>query len=98
MGMSSFLSLRHSTSQNVAVGAASATVTNAFGSQTYCVRISTTGACHFRIVEAAGGTALATDPLLPTNWVDYITVSPGQKIAVIQDGTSTGNLNVTEMV
>ena len=41
-------------------------------------------------------TAAATDPLMPANWVDYFTVNPGQKIAVLQAGTA-GTLSVTEM-
>lgn len=86
---------RPGASQDITTGAASATLTNAFGAQTYQVRLSCTVACRFRLVEAAGGTAVATDTLLPPNWVEYINVSPGQKIAAIQE-TAAGKLNITE--
>jgi hypothetical protein len=33
---------------------------------------------------------------MPADWVDYITVTPGQKIAVLQAGTA-GLLSVTEI-
>lgn len=87
---------RAGTSQDITTGAASATLTTALGSQTYQVRLSATAACRFRVVEAAGGTAVATDTLLPANWVEYITVTPGQKIAAIQE-SAAGKLNVTEV-
>lgn len=95
----SFLEKQHSSrlgaAQNVAIGAASA-ASSAFGSQTRQIRVATTGACHFRVGDGTP-TAVATDSLLPTGVVDYITVGPGQKLAVIQDGASTGNINITEM-
>lgn len=87
---------RPGVSQDIATGAASVTLTNPFGPQTYQVRLSCTVACRFRVVEAAGGTAVAADTLLPPNWVEYIIVSPGQKIAAIQE-TAIGKLNITEM-
>ena len=83
-------------SQDLATGAASATLATAFGPTTYQVRLSTTAACRFRVVEGGGGTALATDTLLPANWVEYIIVAPGQKIAAIQEAAA-GKLNVTEV-
>lgn len=89
-------SSRPGTTQTITTGAASATLTNPFGNETFQVRLSTTAACHYRVVEAAGGTAVAGDALLPANWVEYITVTPGQKIAAIQD-TAAGVLTVTEM-
>jgi hypothetical protein len=89
-------SSRPGTSQDITTGAASATLTNAFGNETYAVRLSATAAVRYRVVEAAGGTAVATDTLLPANWVEVITVTPGQKIAAIQEAAA-GKLNVTEM-
>lgn len=90
------ISCRPGTSQDITTSGTSATLTNPFGPQTYQVRLSATTATRYRIVEAAGGTAVATDTLLPTNWVEVITVNPGQKIAAIQD-SAPGKLNVTEM-
>jgi hypothetical protein len=87
---------RQGVSQEITTGAASATVTNPFGNETYHIRIATTAACRFRVVESTGGTAVATDTLLPANWVEYINVTPGQKIAAIQE-SAAGKLNITEM-
>ena len=89
-------SSRPGTSQDITTGATSATLTNAFGAETFQVRLSATAACRYRVVEAAGGTAVAADTLLPANVVEYVTVTPGQKIAAIQE-TAAGKLNVTEM-
>lgn len=87
---------RPGASQDITTGASSASST-AFGPETYQVRLSAkTSAVRYRVVENAGGTAVATDTLLPVNWVEYITVTPGQKIAAIQD-SAAGALNVTEM-
>jgi|SRR5215475_1910389 len=88
-------SSRQGASQNVAIGAASAAST-ALSAETFQIRIAATGNCHFRVGDGAP-TALATDSYLPSGVVEYITVTPGQKIAVIQDGAATGNLSVTEM-
>lgn len=94
---------RQGASQAVAYTATSATVTNAFGSQTYLIRVASSSACHFRVVEAAGGAATTTDTFLPANTIDYIVVSPGQKISAIRASTgglitaTDGTLNVTEM-
>ena len=82
-------------SQDVPFTGTSAASTS-FGVETYQVRLSSTAACRFRVVEAAGGTAVATDVLIPPNWIEYICVTPGQKIAVIQN-VGAGSLNITEM-
>ncbi len=101
---SNAISLRPAAVQTVAATAASTTVTNAFGSQTYCIRIAADTPVNFKVVEAAGATAATTDTYLPANWVDYITVTPGQKISVIRASTdglitaTSGTLFVTEMV
>lgn len=87
---------RPGASQDITTGAASATLATAFGVETFQVRLSATAAVRYRVVEATGGTALATDALLPANWVEYVIVTPGQKIAAIQD-SAAGKLNVTEM-
>ncbi|MDE5451324.1 hypothetical protein GWE18_00340 [Bradyrhizobium sp. CSA112] len=89
-------SSRPGTSQDITTGAASATLANPFGSETFQVRLCTTTTCRYRVVEAAGGTAVATDTLLHPDQLEYITVTPGQKIAAIQE-TAAGKLNVTEM-
>lgn len=78
-------------------------VTNPFGAQTYQIKIVSNSACHYHVYET-GGTAAATvaDPYLPANWVEYITVTPGQKISAIKAATgglvtaTAGTLWVTE--
>lgn len=83
---------------------ATVAITNAFGSQTYQIRLAADSACHFHIYEA-GGTATATtaDPFLPANWIETITVTPGQKISAIKAATNglvtgtAGTLWVTEL-
>jgi hypothetical protein len=95
---------RTSTTQTVAYTGTSATCTNAFGAQTYQVRLASSSACNYKIVEAAGGAATAADVFLPNNWVEYITVTPGQKISAIQASTNglvtatAGTLYVTELI
>lgn len=81
--------------QNVTVGASS-TQSTAFGAQTYAVQISSTGSCHIEVGTAPTATATSmlvksTDPPM------QIRVAPGEKIAVIQDGASTGNCNIAEL-
>lgn len=97
------IAARPGVTQTVAYTGTSATSANPFGAQTYCLRLSANSACHFKIVEAAGGAAAATDTFLPANVVDYVIVNPGQKISVIQSPTgglvtaTAGTLNITEM-
>lgn len=88
---------RLGTSQSLAVTTASANVTNAFGAQTFAVRVavSGTGNTHYRIGDGSQ-TAVTSDPFLPTSWVDYVIVSPGQKIAAIAE-SGTATLTVTEL-
>lgn len=102
MSFASIAAMRPGVTQALAFTATSAT-TNAFGSQTYCVRLSANAACHFRVVEASGGTATTSDVFLPANWVDYVIVGPGQKIAAVRAATdglvtaTSGTLNITEL-
>jgi len=68
----------------------------AFGSQTYSIRIAAGDQpAYFKIGDGTP-TATASDALLPAGSVDYLTVSPGQKIAVLQAGTA-GSLSVSEL-
>lgn len=67
---------------NVSVATTStAAASSAFGSQTYQIRIAAPAACFFKVGDGTP-TAAATDALLPSTWVDVITVSPGQKVSV----------------
>jgi hypothetical protein len=81
--------------QTVAVGAASAAVTNAFAAHTTILRVVSTTACHIRI-GAGTPTATTSDAYLPANLPEYFEVAPGERIAVIQNAAG-GTLHATEM-
>jgi hypothetical protein len=81
---------------------ASVAITNAFGPETYQLRLVADSACCYRIGDGAQ-TATTADPFLPANTIEYVIVSPGQRIAAIKaatDGVVTatiGTLWVTEL-
>lgn len=80
------------TGQTLAIGAASVAST-AIPVGTFYVRLSSTGNCHVQVGTAP--TAVSTDMLVKASDPPaFIRVQPGEKIAVIQDGASTGNLNL----
>lgn len=95
-------SARYGVTQTIAYDG-SVGATNAFGSQTYQVRIVANSACHYQIGDGAQ-TASTASPFLPANWVEWVTVAPGQKIAAIKAATSglitatAGTLWVSEVV
>lgn len=80
----------------------SAPITNAFGAETYQLRLVANSACCYRIGDGAQ-TATAADTYLPANTIEYVIVSPGQRIAAIKAATdglitaTAGTLWVTEM-
>ncbi|RKP56366.1 hypothetical protein [Pararobbsia silviterrae] len=81
--------------QNLTLGSASVAST-AFADNVQAVQISATGNCH--VAVGVTPTALTTDMLVKaTDNPQLVRVAPGEKIAVIQDGTSTGTLNVIEV-
>jgi hypothetical protein len=82
------------TTQAVSVTASSAAISNAVGSNIHSARIACTVACYYKVGESP--TATTSDAYLPANWVEYIKIHPGQKVAFIRasaDGTAT----VTEL-
>lgn len=82
------------TGQVVAIGAASVQSTT-FGVGTQMIRISATGNCHVEI--GPNPTATANSMLVKSTDVpEHIRVGNGEKVAVIQDGASTGNLSIME--
>lgn len=93
---------RTGTCQQVAYTDTSVAVTNAFGSQTYWVRLSANSACHYKIGDGAQ-TAAVTDPFLPANTIDIVAVSPGQRISAIRASSAglvtatSGTLSITEL-
>jgi hypothetical protein len=78
--------------QKITISGVSAS-SSAFGSQTYQIRVVADTACNIKIGDS-GVSAGTSDMLLPANWPEYFTVTPGQKIAVI--GTN-GSLYVSEI-
>lgn len=85
---------RPSTTQSKAYTGTSAAVTNAFGSQTYRVRLWATTDCH--VVFAGSPTATTSDMPLTARVPEYFSVNPGEKVAAIQDSAG-GTLYVTEL-
>ena len=94
-------SSRVGSTQTIAYNA-SVAIANAFGPETYQLRLVADSACCYRIGDGAQ-TATTADPFLPANTVEYVIVSPGQRIAAIKaatDGVVTatiGTLWVTEL-
>ena len=94
------LSSRNGTTQAVAY-TGTAAASNAFGTQSRQIRIVANSACHYSI--GTSPTATVTDAFLPASWVEYRSVTPGQKISAIQAATgglvtgTAGSLWVTEL-
>jgi hypothetical protein len=79
--------------QNVALTSTSAAST-AFAGQTYQVLLVATAASQIRISDGTP-TAVTTDTLLPANFPQVFTCTPGQKVAGVTASTAT--LSVTEL-
>jgi hypothetical protein len=71
---------------------ASSVSSSAFGAQTYQIRVAASATVNIKVGDGAQ-TATSADPLLPSTIVDYITVTPGQRIAAF----GTANVTVTEV-
>ena len=89
------LSSRFGDAQDLTVGAASA-ASAAFQTQTRQIRVVATSACRIVIGDGAP-VATATSAYLPANIVEYIQVTPGQRIAAIQESAG-GKLSATEIL
>jgi endonuclease/exonuclease/phosphatase family metal-dependent hydrolase len=81
---------------------ASAAIANAFGAETFQLRLVANAACSFRIGDGAQ-TATTSDTFLPANVIDYVIVSPGQRISAVKAASNglvtatAGTLWITEM-
>jgi hypothetical protein len=64
---------------------------NAFGPNTTQIRVAASATVNIRVGDGAQ-TASSADPILPSTVIDYISVSPGQRIAAF----GTANVTVTE--
>jgi hypothetical protein len=85
--MSSNNYLKTIASQSVSLSAASQQVTMTDPRTMYVRLASGPTALYYK--SGANPTATTSDTYLPLNWVDYIQISPGEKIAVL--GTSASN-------
>ncbi len=98
-------SARFIAEQTAAYTVASGAAANVFGSQTRALRLCATSACAYIIGQGTQTAAFdATSVFLPANTIDYVSVSPGQKIAAIRAPTvgtiitaTDGTLFVTEL-
>jgi uncharacterized membrane protein YedE/YeeE len=97
---------RPGTVQNVPYSTAAA-LGAVFGVETYLVRLCATSACYYLISGGNGAAATAATAsnaaFLPANWVEFVQVSPGQTLSVLQAPTgglitgTAGSLNVVEL-
>jgi hypothetical protein len=80
--------------QNITLG--SSTQSTAFADNVQAVQISATGNCH--IAVGSNPTATQTDMLVKaTDPPIVVRIYPGEIIAVVQDGSSTGTCNLVEV-
>jgi hypothetical protein len=71
--------------------------TAAFGTQTYQIRVATSGTpCWLQVGDGTASASTSGGMVLGTNIVDYITCSPGQTAAVIA-ASSSGAVSISEM-
>ena len=87
------------TAQEVTIGASSAQSTiigTAGQTPNKLVRLSATSACRI-VTSGTNPTATATSTYLPANVIEFTEITPGDKIAVIQEAAA-GKLSITECV
>ena len=82
--------------QAITVAITSAQCATAFAAQTIVIRLAT-GSVGVYYRTGVNPTAVATDSYLPPNWIEYITATPGEKIACIQPTSPAGTFSVTEL-
>ena len=82
------------TAEDVAIGATSAASSGTAGPGDHAVFLAPDANCHVRIGPATP-TAVATDTYLAGNTTATFRISDGDKVAVIQEGAATGQLNVS---
>ena len=96
-------SSRLGTTQIITYTQTSTAIGSAFGAQTFQVRCVANSACHVQIGDGVQTATTSLSAFLPANWVEYFTVSPGQRLSAIRAATdglvtnTNGSLNVTEM-
>ena len=77
----------------------SSVASTAFGQNTTMIRIAVSlGHCHFA-TGTAPTASITTSPMATTNNIFFVSVNPGDKIAVIKDsGVTSSTLSVTELL
>jgi len=103
--MASFVDRQHSSrtgaTQTIAYDG-NVAVTSAFGTETFQIRLVSNSACHYAVGDGTQ-TASTASPFLPANFIEYVTVSPGQRISAIKAATNglvtatAGTLWITEL-
>ncbi len=82
-------SSKQGAANNVVVATTSTAVaSSAFGVQTYQIRVAAPAACFYKVGDGTP-TAAATDSYLPANVIEYVKVTPGQKISAFSATTQT---------
>lgn len=90
------------TVQTIAYTGVSAGIAAKFQPQTRQLRLVASSVCFYKIGDGVQ-TATITDTMLPANWVDAVSCTPGQFISAIRGVTdglnsvTSGTLNVTEL-
>ena len=88
---------------SLAVGSGAGASTAVFGTATFTIRVANEGPAAARYIVGDSPSVVSTviantGAVLPANWAEYITVSPGQRIAVATVGTaSAAGVTVTEV-
>ncbi len=80
-------SSRNGTTQTIAYTTTSASIASTFGKETFQIRIVADSAICYSVGDGAQ-TATSTSPFLPASWIEYVTVTPGQQVAVIAAPTN----------
>ena len=85
------------TVNNISVATTStAAASAAFGSETYQIRVAASAACFLKVsLGNETPTAAATDAFLPAGWIEYVKVTPGQKISAFSATIQT--ISVVEL-
>ena len=100
-------SSRQGTVQVVPYTGTAAALSNPFGPQTVQIRLTANSACHYLVsggnAQAATAATVSNGSFLPANVIEFVTVTGGQTLSVIQAATNglitatAGTLNVTEL-
>jgi hypothetical protein len=85
---------------NVFTTSGTSQATGAFGPATLQIRIATSGQPCWVTVGDGTPTAATTGSasfVMPSNWSETVTVSPGQRAAVLAGGFAASQVTITEM-